>query len=128
MHDTFRQWNYGCMFPGSLCHTRTETNGNIFVSSFFYFLYFLLIFSLPSGEWCTLLLFIFILSWSFSLRNVQCFKCRLMNRSYGLHNKFCVIWMQPFFCDLMVTSFQEANVKSLVILQTIFEHAKIIPD
>ena len=42
-----------------------------------------------------------------------------MNRSYGLHNKFCVIWMQPFFCDFMVTSLHEANGKSLFIFQTV---------
>ena len=27
-HDTSRQWNYGCMFPGSPCCTWTMTNGN----------------------------------------------------------------------------------------------------
>ena len=30
-----QQWNYGCMFPGSLCHTWTVTNGNILYSTFF---------------------------------------------------------------------------------------------
>ena len=42
-----------------------------------------------------------------------------MNHSYGLHNKFCFIWMKPFFCDFMVTSLHEANGKSLVIFQTV---------
>ena len=27
MHDTFRQQNYGCMFPGSPCCTWTVTDG-----------------------------------------------------------------------------------------------------
>ena len=28
MQVMFRQWNYGCMFPGSSCHTWTKTDGN----------------------------------------------------------------------------------------------------
>ena len=30
-----RQWNYGCMFPGSSCHTWKVTNGNILYLIFF---------------------------------------------------------------------------------------------
>ena len=32
MHETFRHWNYGCMFPSSPCHTCTVTNGNTICS------------------------------------------------------------------------------------------------
>ena len=33
---------YGCMFPGSLCHTQTETDGNIYILGP----------TSPIGRWC----------------------------------------------------------------------------
>ena len=62
-----RQWNYGCMFPGSSCHTWTVTNGNIL------YLIFLLLVGIDVTH---------------SLVVLFCLRCRLMNYLYRLHNKF----------------------------------------
>ena len=93
MHDTFRQQNYGCMFPGSPCHTWAVRNGNILYS----------IFLLLVGMDATHSFFVYVIF----------LKCKLMNCLCVLYNKFHVMWKQTCDCKFAY-HLEETNGRSLV--------------